>query len=366
MNYFVNQPIGRGASMRFLLACSILLYPFALAKAADPGPDSHLTPQSIAALTIRPAAILEEPSFDVLPIEIAEAACQKYLGISAASINRVTVVIEPPLGFQPFYAVVVDLDEAMSLDGFHEEIREVLAEQTTDIELNGRTCLQNNSPEMPSLYMPNEKTLVAAPMGMIKKLLAKGVSEKDKPLARAMLKDGGAENHLHAAVQLEQLQPLIDLALMQAKQKVEPRHQKYLNAYSLVRGATLSFDFSGSRPSRLSVYTKNSEDADALNSLIDDAFREFMSSVFEDPEKGLAKLDASEGPVERASADYLRRLAEIMLSEMRPTRIGEKRFDLLHIEEGELGDRATVVIAILRFAAAIGSMANNSSKAKGL
>ncbi|MGI9456774.1 MAG: hypothetical protein ACR2NU_09440, partial [Aeoliella sp.] len=92
--------------LSLLLAAAMALAPVAIAKAQEPVVvgQAFLTPQSVVALSVRPKQILTNPALALLPIEVAQAAGEKYLGMDAANIVRAIVVGEPPLGTTPYYA----------------------------------------------------------------------------------------------------------------------------------------------------------------------------------------------------------------------------------------------------------------------
>ena len=345
-------------TLRIILAWAILLSPLAAVKAeksstltAEPSAVDSLTPQSVAALTIRPAQLFSNPVFESLPIEVVEAASQKYLGISSTSFARITAVVEPPMGIQPYYAIEARLTEAMTLNGLHDELKDALDQKMTSISIEGRPCLKADQAAMPCIYMPDDYTILIAPMGMLNKLLRQRAKEQEKsdtpPLAAAMTEQGGDQNDLHAALRMEPILPLIQLGMTQVRQEVEPKYRKYLAAIEMIKGAVLAIDISGERDSALTLYANSEEEAEQLNLLLDDAIELFRAQMFEDPEGPYVQLAASGDPVQEAAARYIERAFETEVAQVRPQRQGTTGFDLFRIEAGEIRDDPLIYVAII-------------------
>lgn len=334
------------AALRFLLACAVASSPLAAAR-AETSATAALTPESVAAVTLRPARLLGDPKLQWLPVEVVEAACQKYAGLSAKSIERVTVVAEPPMGVQPYYAVAVDLAEPLSFDTLHPEVLEFLAEFTTRTELEGRVCYQSKQPMAPSLYMPDDHTVWAAPTWMLNKLLRQhaGGEVPSGPLVKKMTSGEGNQNDLHAAVMLEPLRPFIQLGMMQARTEAEPRFHKYLDAVGLLKGVVLSVDLSGQRDTLLNVQANNADDAQQLEGLLDEFIEMIRADTFDDPLSPYAQLRASDDPVQQALADYMLRYHTEQINQFRPTRSGDTSFDILRTKINSTGVEPLFMVA---------------------
>lgn len=276
-----------------------------------------------------------------LPIEIADAALQKHLGLPLAAIERLTVVAEPPAGIVPQYAVVLNSTQPIDLNRLDPQ----LVEHTTAGELEGRPLLESQIPFAPSLCLLDDQTLAAGPKPFLKRLLKEDAAAEPSRLARAMQAKGGEANHLHAALILEQLKPLLQLGLAQAMHEAPPETHQYFQAVDLIQGAVLAADLSFQRDSSLTVYANNASDGDRLAGLIEQGVAEIRAKGFEENEN-YQKLAASSDPVEQATAQYMDRMYQHQVATLSPRREGDKAFVLGEIPAGE-GPGAQAQIAII-------------------
>ncbi len=78
-------------AVRTLVAVATLLAPLSVVRAqtGDRGAVSpaFLTSQSVVAISLRPKQILANPAAQLFPVEIAQAAGEKYLGMETAHIE---------------------------------------------------------------------------------------------------------------------------------------------------------------------------------------------------------------------------------------------------------------------------------------
>ncbi len=338
------------ASLRAFMAYVIFLSPFAAVKAAEPPAASeHLTPQSIAAVTLKPTQLMSHPNMELFPREIVNAASKQYLRMPADTIGRITVVAEPPLGMNPFYAVVVDFTETTSLDSISDELKQMISQFAQPGELNGKPYYEAMMPALPCIYMPNKRTLIAAPKGMLDKLLKQEEESAGKPsipLAKVMDGGGGKENDLHAAVMLKPLQPFIQMGVMGAKQEVDPKYHRYFELTKYINGVVMTFDATNKRSSYLRAYANSKEDADKFESLMDEGIEEVKQVYMTDPNSPYAQFAASDDPVQKATARYMKRLNEYQMDNNRPKRIGTKGFSIFEMKPGEAGSPMIYVAVI--------------------
>ncbi|MGL4514461.1 MAG: DUF1559 domain-containing protein [Lacipirellulaceae bacterium] len=331
------------APVRLVMAAAMFASPLASLRAAERSATESLTPQSVAAVTIRPARIALSPVVKQLPVEVAQAACQKYLGVPLESIDRVTLVVEPPMGATPYYAVVAHLTQKGSLDALHAEVTAHIKRS----ELGGKLLLESTQPMLPSLFMPNPRTLVVGPTAMIKKLEKQAEPLKEGPLVAAMNAGYGAENDLHAAVVLEPLRPLMQMAVMGAQSQAPPETHKFFGALDLLNGVILTVDLSGTHDSALTLYAKTAEDADKLETLMDEGIALTRTKMFEDPSGDFQKLKVSDDPVQQALAAFMERSHKQQIETCRPTRSGTKAFDLVRLKAGDDQRNAVMSVGII-------------------
>lgn len=332
--------LAKSVLIRIVLCWSLLLSPAAATRAAEPAAViDYLTPNSVAAATIRLADLATTEIAQPLPIEVADAALQKYLGIPLASVERITFVAEPPAGVNLLYAVVINTTEGVTLDRLPPE----LIKHTVESELEGRRLLESKQPMLPSIGMLDETTIGIGPKVFLKRLLKKKPAAESK-LARAMTANGGSQNHLHAALMLEPLRGLIQMGMAQAISEAPPETHKYFRAIDLINWAILTADLSFQRESSVTVYANNESDGERLNALIEEGIADLGARTLGSPQ--YQQLANSDDPVQRATAQYLDRSFSSQVEAYKPRRAGPKAFVLAEIPAGERASQMASVAVI--------------------
>lgn len=318
--------MGRSSAFRAVVAAATTLAPLLKAHAAEPRAVDYLTPQSVAAASVRLADLAATPSLQAYPIEVVAAATDDFLGLPLGSIQRVTAVIEPPMGMMPQYAVVLNATESLDFDRFRGE----LIRHTQRGELLGRPFLESQLDLAPSFCLLDDNTLAVGPKLFLKRLI-RGVDGSDGDLAAAMAGDDGT--HLRAAVLLQPLMPLIQLGLMGAKQEVEPEFHRFLDGVELLDRIEIAGDLSGERESSLIVYANDTGAADQVQSLV----AEGLALVNEraDANGQISQLRDHPEAVVRAWAVYLDRMTEQQAASAAALREGEEAFVLGRLRPGD-------------------------------
>lgn len=302
-----------------LLACVMFLAPAAALRAEEQPTiaRSFLTQQSVVAASLKPKRVLTNPANAMLPIEVAKAAGEKYLGMDPANIERAVLVVEPPLGTNLFYAMFVEADKAWDLEKFEPE----LTAHTTPGDVLGKPCLVSNEPSAPCIMVLNEKLLVVASEGMLKKLMGPDRGKAESVLVDLATKRG-TQDDLYVAVDMVGLRPLISLGMLQAAQQAPPETHKYFDVPSLLESAELSVTLDGTVPSRLSFHAANESDAAKVETLLDEGVELARTQMRQDMEAQMAEMRASDNPVEQAMAAYSDRMMDGYLKMFVPKRDG--------------------------------------------
>ncbi|WP_425398800.1 DUF1559 domain-containing protein [Aeoliella sp.] len=338
MTTFVPDQQHSASHLRVFLTFVMLLAPVAVAQAQEPTVSkSQLTSQSVAVVSLRPKQMLTNPKNALLPIEVAEAAGEKYLGLDIAHITRAVAVIEPPLGMNMYYAVYLEADEPWDLDQLSPELKA----HTEPGEIAGRACLVSREPSAPCFMVLKQTTLVAASQGMLEKLLAADRQPADSVLAELVEKHS-ADDDLYVAVDLEALRPFINMGLMQASQDAPPEARNFLNIPLLLQSAELTATLDGSIPSRLAFHTSNDSDAAQVEGMLEEAVDLAKANMRGE----LARLQTSDDPVERAMAAYSERVMGVYMDMFVPKREGTT-FVLFDTSEGNAQMGAVAVTGIL-------------------
>ena len=88
--------------------------------------DSIISPESVAAVSLHPKALLELESMELFPHEVLEAYGKEQLGINLKQATDVSIVVEPPgRNGPPRFGMVIQFDEAQTFRGVFEEATKV-------------------------------------------------------------------------------------------------------------------------------------------------------------------------------------------------------------------------------------------------
>lgn len=320
---------------RVLAAAAVLLAPSAAAQAQSPVKPvlspAYLTPQTVAALSLQPKQVLTDPAMALLPIEVAKAAGEKYLGMDPASITQAVVVAEPPAGLNPFYAVFLRADQDWDLSKLHLD----LTSHTRPGKIGGRDALVSENPLLPCWMVLKGHTLFGGSKGMMEKFFAANKPKPEGALAD-LLASHPAGDDVYLAVDIEQLRPLILLATMQAGQQVEPELQPLLQLPNHIQSAELAINVTNALPSRLAVNSPSSSDAAQLQQIVDGTLAAIEQKMRSEAEPAVAKLRSSDDPVERAMGAYLDRVSDSYFEVFKPKRDGDSMvlFDSREVTKG--------------------------------
>lgn len=310
----------RSNGFRVLVAISVLFYPFSSVMAQTPGAkpvidDAYLTQQTVVAAVLRPHQVLTNPNLQMLPVEIAAAAGEKYVGMDPAKIGRAIAVVEPPFGQTPLYAVFLQASEAFDLGKLSPEI----TQHTQPGEIGGREGLVSAHPALPCFLVLNEKTLVAGSQAMLEKLMDKNRPDPSGVIADLVAGQPPGDD-LYLAVDLQSLRPLIMMGMAAASQEAPPEFQKFLQIPRLLQSAEAVVNLDVSQPTRLVAHAGSDADADRLETLIDEGLRLARAKMREDMEADMIRLRNSDDPIERATAAYMDRVSQGYLDAFKPAR----------------------------------------------
>ncbi len=292
--------------VRLVTAMAVLLGPMAVARAQEPVAESgasidtrFVTPMTVAFAQLRPAQVMATPIAQMLPIEVAEAAGQKFLGIDPKDIRQVTVVIEAPPGpAPPNYGVVFELDKPFSPAKFAPE----LIGHTERAKIGERTYLKSRDPNAPSFYPIDAQTLLVGSEGMVQKL-AKGEQKADGPFIDDLKAQAGGDDFF-LALDLQALRPFVQMGVGAGGQQVPPQLRKYLQIPMLLRGAQATLNISSGRASGLVVRADDESSAQEVEKLVAEGIAD-ARLLSETPAQMMV---ASDDAIEQAMGKYSLRM----------------------------------------------------------
>ena len=323
-----------------LLAVSMALSPTlihveqsAALAAETAGADlAYITPEATFAAVTYPRRVLTAPEMEMLPIEVMSAAGKKELGIDPVDVESIMVIVEPPVAGPPGYGAVVRFCRPHQLDG----LLMPLAKSTTEGELNGKSYRQAQSPMLPSLYMPDDQTLIVAEDSFLRNMLANHEAPAEGPLSK-LFASTNTSSDLVAIVVLEPVRDM--LSAMVAQAPVPPPFEGVKRIPSLLNAAKVQASVTGRSSASLVLLAPDEAAAEELEQLINgllDLVRQMALAQ-------MAEMASGDDPVQEAMARYAERVNKKMFDMVRPVRNGT----MLSVSQGGNEYAQVAVIGVL-------------------
>lgn len=266
---------------------------------------SFVTPQAVALVALRPQQLLTAPQTAKFPIEVASAIGLQQLNIDPAGVVEAVLFLEPPSVMGLPYGAVIKFAKPFSLGDLPEKLRS----HTQMGDFAGKQYLQSMQPQLPSFYMPDDRTLLVMTEIALRKTLAPVDAEATSPLLKRVGELPGGDD-LYAVVDVVSLRPLIvpwlNFAVAQQRDKFPVEAKPFLELPNLISSIDLALNITNSSPTLLAVHASDAASADKLVSLYGLAIELQQKQMA----AGAAKLLASDDPVERALGQYTERMSK--------------------------------------------------------
>jgi type II secretory pathway pseudopilin PulG len=293
---------------------------------------SYVTPDALVAAVAHPRRVLTAPEMEMLPIEVMTAAGMKELGIDPLDIEQVMLIAEPPKQGPPGFGAVVRFAKSYSLDN----IMRPLTENTQEAELDGKPYRQGMNPMIPSLFMPDDRTLMIGQDFLLRKMVANQKAPVQGPLSQLMARTGTSSDVVALAV-IDPVRELISAQLSQAP--VPPPFEGVKRIPELLKAAKAELNVTGNVKATLSLLATDAAAAEELEQLINQLLDVGQQMALAEMSKQMTDDD----PVQQAMAQYLKRINQRMFETIRPTRKGS----MLQFSQGGEAYAQTATIGIL-------------------
>jgi hypothetical protein len=349
---FLFQP--RTAAHRLLCLVLALLMaggPAAPASAQTPSAGSggaqlgHVVPGACVVVVLRPKQLAAAPVLQLAPLEVIQAAGMKAMGLDPLQADSCVLSVAPPMQGPPAYAVHAQFATPYRLKPGE------LTQHTSPGELNGKKYLQSQHPLMPSFFAPNSTSLLVAPDSALATLLD-GASAQD-PVA-SQVAAAAAGDDLYLLINLDTLQPLIQVALTQVPPDFPAEARPLLDLPGLLKSVELTVNVSNSSMTELVVTANSEPDAQRVESILGDMKELMIATMTAEMQKDQKTqlMLASEDPVEQAMGRYLQRLQDASTQSMRDFQLSRDgaRFHLIQFDPSQSAVNplaATATIGIL-------------------
>lgn len=296
---------------------------------------SYMLPQACVVVSARPRQLLTSPAMRMLPIEVLQAASLQHVGLDPAEAETLLISVEPPMAGPPNYSAM-----AVFTPDYRAKLHPQLTAHAQPDQLDGSEYLKSQQPLLPSFYMIDGNSMLAAPDMTIRKLVAEDSSIGDS-LLLSRLKNAAADD-LYVAVDLETLRPLINQLMMQAQSEVPTELQSFLAAPDLIRLVEVRLNLTGPGPTELVVEANSAADASKLIGLLEQAMGMWRNEALAEA----AKLKQSEDPVQQALGRYQERLMNEMSGMFLPAQEEARLVVFRQLAgEGEIGPLMTIAIS---------------------
>lgn len=296
----------------------------AAADRAGPASDlvKYVTPDAVVGAIAQPRRVLTGPEMELLPTEVITAAGEKELGFDPMQLEQVLAVIEPPgLAGPPQAGVVLRFAEKAPA----EAVATKLGPRTTEGTLNGKTYRQGRGLDVPSIFAADEKTLVIAHDGLLRRMVSQDPARQGT--VGKLLAGEGTSSDLTAAFAMEPVRGLLAAQLEQAP--LPPPLAGLKKTPELVESAEVGVNLGLMQGTSiaLKVHAKDEAAAKELEQLIQNGLDMAKQAMAAELEREMARALQSEDPVERAMAKYLERVRERMFGQtfeiIQPKRDGD-------------------------------------------
>ena len=279
---------------------------------------TYVTPEAVALVTARPHQLLTSPQAAMFPVEVASAAGMKYLGFEPADVDDVVMFAELPTVVGLPFGGVVKFSKPFEISRLPEKLRA----HTQTAELAGKQYLQNTQPQLPSFFMPDDRTLLVMPDVTLRKVLSPVGAPRSSPLLDRVGKLPGGQD-LYAVVDVVSLRPLLNpwlnVAVMQKRDAFPAEARPYLEVPNLITAVELTLNLTTASPTSLVVRANDGASADRLEAL----YKLAKERQRKEMTKDVAKMQQSDDPVERAFGKYIERVSNSTADIYAPERQGD-------------------------------------------
>lgn len=305
------------------LACATLAVALASWRTAPPvaAQDAaqsfrFVTPEAVAALVAQPRRAFEGPGAELYPREIVSAAAKQQLGIDPLEIDQLVAFVESPNepGPPPFGVVL-----RMSKPQDRQTLLPMLLQQTQPATLsNGRPFLRAAAPGLPSVMLPNDRTIVIAPEPMLEKMMKPAAA--DSPLLK-LLRATPNDRHLTFIATLDPVRGQIEAALGQTP-PLPPPLERFKQLPSLVSSLELRVNVTGQFDAEMIFRAANAQNAEQTREMLSSGVALAKETVLV---QVAAQLRAgNQDPVQAATIAYVQRLTEHFATMLEPKLAGNE------------------------------------------
>jgi hypothetical protein len=273
---------------------------------------TYVQPDAFAVAVFHPRAFFQAPELELFPREVITAAVMKETGIDPATVERVVISyanFQPPQ--EPLFAVAAYFSEPL------DPAQALLPVKTRakESKVAGKTYWVDAAARV-SFAMPDNRTVVVAPEPVLKQLLSGKAA--DTPMTQ-LLKRTDFSAHSVSVVSLDAIRNQIN-ALVAQLPPLPPQFQQFLKIPELVSSLEVRAQFGGSPDFEWIFHARDDQAAEQLEGLINQGVAMGKEMLLVQ----MSRQMRGDDPVEKATAQYARRLADHFAGLIKPARNGTR------------------------------------------
>jgi type II secretory pathway pseudopilin PulG len=302
---------------------------------------TYISPQAVVVAAFRPKQILTSPATSLMPVEVVSAAGLQYLGTDPVDIDQMTIFTELPAGGPPNYGIVVKFARPFELTSIPERLRA----HAQPGKIDDRTYLESTQPALPSMYSPDDRTLVIAPDLMLRRMLNPAPGAASGKLIER-LRDLPAGDDIYLASDVAAFRPLIALSIANAP-KIPDEVRPYVEMPNLIECAELSINLTHDAVSQLIIHANDEASADKLVAQAKTAGEMWQDKIIEQMRGEVAKNPAMQGPIGDAYLKYLERIRHAQQPALWHLERAGSDISLFNFRPGNSPQQQLVMVAVI-------------------
>ena len=289
----------RATRLAVCLALVALLVAASIGRADEKLDVTYVSVDAIAAIVLHPAQTLASPELEMLPVEVAVAACVEHLGFDPRDVELAIGMVSLsglPAG-EPGMGAVLKFSKPYDKDMLNER----LGAHTREATRNGKTYRESTEKGGFGYCMADDRTLLVATNLQIKAMLAP--EKRETPLVK-LLKQLDTSRTAVAVLDFASVRPMLQLALQSAP-PVPDEFKEFLEIPELVSWIEVSLNLKDGFDFEVTLGGNDAAAAERLKELGERAKklgRQYIETQIAEA------LPQSQSETDKALAKYIQRI----------------------------------------------------------